>query len=117
MKLKRVYSKHFPFQGYVALTICPWVFIREEEKKKYTEKVYRHETTHALQQIECLWILFFLLYGVEYLVKLICTFSHKRAYKSISFEQEAYNTENISYYNDIREHYAWVRYIFKLKEK
>ena len=114
MELKKVYCTHFPFKGYVALTFCPWVFIRKDKKKKYTAKVNRHETTHALQQIETLWLVFFILYSLEYILKLLFTFSPSKAYKSISFEQEAYNTEAIVNYNNTRKHYAWVKYIFKL---
>lgn len=115
MILKRIYLKHFPFKGYLALTFCPWVFIREDLKYKYDDTVDRHETTHALQQIETLWILFFLLYGLEYVCKLVLTFSHEKAYKAISFEQEAYEHEAELFYNSVRKHYAWIKYVFKLK--
>ena len=117
MVLKRIYSKHFPFKGYTAMLLCPWVFIREDIKYKYTDTVDRHETTHAVQQLETLWIFFFLIYGLEYLIKLLCTFSHKRAYKSISFEQEAYDHQDETYYNDVRKDFAWVKYIFKIVEE
>lgn len=117
MELRRIYSKHFPFKGYIALIIFPWVFIRKDLENKYSDKVDRHESTHALQQIECLWIFFFLIYGIEYLIKLLYTFSHKVAYYSISFEQEAYIHENDAYYNDCRNMYGWMKYIFKLKKK
>ena len=115
MTLKRVYSNIIPFPGYTAMTVCPWVFIRKKTKERYTEKTDRHETTHGLQQLETLWVLFFIIYLVEYLIKLLITFSHKRAYKSISFEQEAYNFEWELDYNDRRKHYAWTKYIFKVK--
>ena len=117
MKLHRIYSSIIPFWGNVAITFCPWMIIREELKKKVTPTVSRHEATHALQQIETLWIMFFILYGVEYLIKLLCTFSHNKAYLSISFEQEAYNNQGKISYNDTRKHYAWVKYIFKLSKK
>ena len=118
MELKKVYSKHFPFKGYLAITFCPWVFIREEYKHAYTAKIDRHETTHAFQQIETLWILFFIIYGLEYVVKFIlCGFKHKRAYQSISLEQEAYEHEKEVGYNNVRYHYAWIKYIFSLKEE
>ena len=116
MELTRVVTKHFPFKGYLALTFYPWVFIREEYLRIYSAKVDRHETTHACQQIETLWIIFLLIYGLEYLIKLIfCGFNHKRAYFSISFEQEAYEHEAEVYYNEVRRPYAWIKYIFTLK--
>lgn len=115
MKLKRVYCKHFPFSGYLALTLYPWVFIREGARQRYTPTVNRHETTHALQQIELLWLLFFILYGLEWLIKIpFCKFNTHDAYKSISFEQEAYTNQGKVDYNKKRRHYAWVKYVFKL---
>jgi hypothetical protein len=115
MELIRVYSKNFPLPGYLALTFYPWVFIREGVKDRYTAKVDRHECTHAYQQIETLWILFLVIYGLEWLIKwLCCGFDSHRAYKSISFEQEAYDHEDEIYYNDVRSHYNWIKYIFKL---
>lgn len=115
MKLKKVYNKYFPFQGYVALMFYPWVFIREDKKQKYTARVSRHETTHALQQVETLWLLFFVIYGLEWIIKLpLCGFDFLKTHYSISYEQEAYNHEEETYYNDVRKHYAWMRYIFTL---
>ena len=116
MKLKRVYCKHFPFSGYLALTWCPWVFIREGVRQRYTPTVNRHETTHAYQQLECLWVLFFAWYLIEWFIKIpICFFVGKDAYRSISFEQEAYANQGKVDYNKSRKHYAWMKYIFKLK--
>ena len=117
MKLKRVYCKHFPFSGYMALTIFPWVFIRESCRSRYTPTANRHEMTHGLQQIETLWLLFFIWYGVEWLIKILfCKFDTHRAYRSISFELEAYGNQGKVSYNSERKHYAWINYIFKLKE-
>lgn len=115
MKLKRVYCKHFPFKGYEVLTFYPWVFIRESYRSRYTEIVDRHEQIHGVQQLETLWVLFLVLYGLEYVVKLVVTgFKHKRAYKSISFEQEAYGNECVMGYVDRRRKWGWMRYVFKL---
>ena len=114
MELKKIYCKHFPLPKFTALTVFPWVFIRDDKRKQYTDRVDRHETTHAYQQMETIWIFFFLIYGLEYLVKLLITFSHKKAYRSISFEQEAYANQGKVNYNNERKHYAWVKYIFKL---
>lgn len=118
MKLKRVYSSIIPFSGYIAMTVFPWVFIRKDLAQKYTPTANRHETTHGYQQLECLWLLFFIWYVVEWLIKIpICYFANKDAYKSISFEQEAYYTQGQVDYNKNRKHYAWMKYIFKLYNK
>lgn len=118
MKLKRIYCNHFPLKDYISLAVCPWVFIREDKRSKYTPTVNRHEMTHALQQIETLYLFFFIIYGLEYAIKLpICKFNTDRTYRSISFEQEARFNQGKVKYNKERKHYAWVKYIFMLYNK
>ena len=118
IKLKKVLSSIIPFKGYLAMTIYPWVFIRKDIAQKYTPTANRHETTHAYQQLECLWVLFFIWYLIEWFIKIpICFFVGKDAYKSISFEQEAYYTQGNVEYNKNRKHYAWIKYIFRLYNK
>ena len=116
MKLKVVYSKYIPFKGFVALTIWPWIFVREDKSAKFTPMMKRHEETHARQQIECLFVGFLIIYCLEWLIKLcFCRFNADRAYRSISFEQEAYEHQEEIYYNEVRRHYAWLRYLFTIK--
>ncbi len=117
MKLIKVISKHFPFGDYIALTFYPWLFIKEETKDTFTEADERHEITHALQQLETLWVLFLIIYGLEFGVKyLLCKFDSERACNSISFEQEAYEHEDEVNYNQSRKHYAWLKYVFSLNK-
>ena len=115
MELKKVYNKNFPLKGFTAITIWPFVFVRSDRKMYFTKKAERHETTHALQQIECLFLLFLLIYGLEWILKLpFCKFNTDRAYMSISFEQEAYEHQDEVGYNNVRKHYSWLRYLFTL---
>lgn len=61
------------------------------------------------------FIVFYLLYFIEWLIKLIISiFVACNAYYSISFEQEAYLNENNVDYQDNRERWAWAKYVFKL---
>lgn len=140
VKLRQIITGGFPFKGYTALTIYPFVFVREDERNRFTKKVERHETTHALQQIEMLVVgvvlavtllccgygwyslipipLFFELYFAEWLIKIpFCRFDTDRAYMSISTEQEAYEHQEEVYYNEVRRHYAWAKYVFTLTPK
>ena len=79
-----------------------------------TENVTRHEAIHTLQMREMLFIPYFLLYGLEYLVKLCICRNTDMAYKSISTEQEAYyNSRNLNYRQE-RKWFAFVRYMFKM---
>lgn len=135
--MKKIYTKHFPKKGFTALTIWPFVFVRSDSKKYFIQKTERHETTHALQQKECLILgaviavamliagygwwsliplgLFFELYAIEWLVKLpFCKFNGTRAYFSISTEQEANEHQDEVYYNEVRKDFAWFRYLFTI---
>lgn len=115
MKLKTIYTEHVPLKGFKAMTIWPFIFVRYDMKEKFTKKDERHEATHALQQAECLFLLFFLLYGLEWIIKLpFCKFDREKAYYSVSFEQEAYEHQAEIGYNNVRKHYAWLRYVFTL---
>lgn len=98
------------------MTIWPFMFVRKDQKEKFTKRTERHETTHALQQMECMILPFFILYGLEWLIKLpFCKFDTDRAYTSISFEQEAYEHQSEALYNKERRHYAWIKKIFTIK--
>lgn len=117
MKLKKIYTKHFPLKGYTALTIFPFVFVRKDRRDYFTAKAERHETTHALQQLETLYVFFFIFYALEWLLKLpFCKFDMTDAYFSISFEQEAYEHQDEFGYNGVRRHFAWLRYVFTLND-
>lgn len=116
--MKKIYCKHFPLKGFLAMAIWPFVFIRKDCSRIFSEKDERHETTHILQQKECLLIAFFVVYCIEWIVKLpFCLFNTDRAYMSVSFEQEAYEHELEVGYNNVRRHFAWIRYLFTLKSK
>ena len=140
MKLNKIYSNIIPFEGYIALTVWPWVFIRKDLRHKYTETTDRHEHTHGYQQIECLilgavvaailfivgcgwWSLlaltmFFWLYLTEWIIKIpVCVVTNMDAYYSISFEQEAYDHEAEIGYHNVRKPFAWTKYIFKLNKR
>ena len=126
--MKVVYNKWIPFSGFFAINLFGTMFVREEYKDvKISERTYTHEETHSEQMLDFVWgiskfqilggIIFYLLYFIEWLFKLIIsgfTCGKIKAYKSISFEQEAYNNELISDYPVIRKRFAWMQYIFKI---
>jgi hypothetical protein len=116
MKLKVVYNKYIPLKGFVALTLWPWIFVREDKSAKFTQMAKRHEGTHAHQQVECLLVGFLIIYCLEWIIKdVLCGFDSDRSYRSISFEQEAYEHQEEVYYNDVRRHFAWLKYVFTIK--
>ncbi len=140
MRIINVFNNHLPFEGYTALTILPFVFVRNNMKKMFTKTAERHEKTHALQQMEMLvvgllmtWMMyemdfgwfslsgmfaFFEVYILEWIMKLpFCKFNRSRTYRSVSFEQEAYEHQDEIGYNNVRNHYAWMKYLFTIKPK
>ena len=39
MKLNKVYNSIIPFEGYLAITVWPWVFIRKDCADKYDDMI------------------------------------------------------------------------------
>lgn len=82
------------FQG---MAIFPFIFVRHKYMKK-DQRLINHEKIHLRQQIEMLWLFFFLFYLTEYLINLIQYQDANTAYREISFEKEAYeNDYNLEY--------------------
>ena len=111
--MKKIYNDIIPLNGFTAMTLWPFIFIRNEYAWTFDNITERHENIHGRQQIEMLWVLFLLWYGIEWLVKLIYYRNRITAYKNISFEREAYSNQGNVVYLDERKPYAWVKYIKK----
>lgn len=93
-----------------AMCIWPFVMIRPDSQMNLQEIII-HERIHARQQLEMAWILFFVWYIIEFLIRLIIYRDRMRAYKSLSHEREAYiNDSNPEYYKT-RKPYAWMKYL------
>jgi len=108
--LKIIYNNHFPFGRYWAINICGLIFAR----RQYGELgvVQRnHEFIHTLQQRELLFFPFYLLYIVEWGIKLCYYRNFYLAYSNISFEREAYAEEGNLNYRNIRKPYSWIKYL------
>ena len=109
--MKIVYNKIIPFKGFSAVNIFGILFAREGAN--ISERTIRHEKIHTYQQKEMLYLGFYLWYVLEWLIRVLFTkyaFSHS-AYRSISFEQEAYsNQEDVDYVSK-RKRYCWFNYI------
>lgn len=137
-KINIVFNDIIPFKGFKAITIWPWVFVRNDAMSKWTLDDEHHETTHLKQQLEVMvaaleivlvldvldviswwWLLsapfaFYALYVLEWLVRIpICGFDTKLAYYNISTEQEAYLHQGDMSYNYERHDFAWCKYLFR----
>ena len=89
-----------------AITLWPFIISKEE----MSEDVLRHETIHIAQQKELFVILFYLLYGWDYLKGMIKYKDKQKAYFQIRFEQEAYEFMYKEDYLDNRPKYNWRNY-------
>ena len=111
--MKVVFSSIIPFRGFLAVTLWPFIFVRRAVAGRFTAVANRHEHIHGRQQLEMLILPFLLWYLVEWMIRLIILRDSSRAYRSISFEQEAYANEHDAAYLTTRRHYAWLRYLRK----
>ena len=110
----KVFCKHFPAKGYIALTQAPFIFIRKELEAFYNARVNNHEHIHVWQQIELGGpILFDILYGLFYIILLCLYRNHQEAYRNNPFEQEAYDNDSNLEYLRTRRPYAWINYVFR----
>ena len=105
-----IVSKYLIPKGYAALTVFPFVFLREE-KMKSNSTLLNHEKIHLRQQAELLIIAFFIWYAIEFLIRVAALKKWNPAYKSISFEKEAYSNDfNINYLK-IRKVWDFIKYL------
>ncbi len=68
--------------------------------------VVNHERIHDAQQRELLWIPFYILYVMEWIVRLFQYGNFDRAYRNISFEREAYSNDRDLNYLDRRKSFS-----------
>lgn len=73
--------------------------------------VINHERIHTAQQRELLFVPFYILYVIEWMVRLVQFRNRHDAYMNISFEREAYaNGDNLDYLPN-RKLFAWRHYL------
>lgn len=129
--MKLVYSKILPFSGFYCMNLFGYLIRREKYRNTpISQTTLNHETIHTLQSEDFIpnkkdnrfiwflnWIIFYLIYIIEWLFKVICNIFYWkiRAYRSISFEIEAYDNQNNLGYQETRKRWAWTKNIFKFK--
>ena len=100
-----IYNDYIPLKGFSALNMCGIIFARNEYKP-LDEITINHENIHTTQAKELLYIPFYLIYGIEYLIKLAVYRDTDKAYNNLYFEKEAYAHEKDLNYLKKRKHYA-----------
>ena len=102
------------------ISLFPFIILREQYQStsefwtKRRKKVINHETIHFQQALECGIIPFYFIYVLEYLIKILFIYLNvNTAYKSISFEREAYDNEWDFEYLKNRKRYSWIKRFIK----
>lgn len=91
-----------------------WPFIISSVSREDAGKdMLQHERIHFRQQLELVWVFFFLFYFSEYFVRLLQYGNRDEAYRNISFEREAYAFEGEPGYLEKRKSFAWIQFLKK----
>lgn len=99
--MKIVKNSLIPFKGFKAINLFGIIFVRREFS--LTEVNINHEMIHTAQMKELLYVPFYVIYVLEWIVRLFMT---GNAYRNISFEKEARVSEGNLSYLDVRRHFA-----------
>lgn len=103
--MKIIRNNFIPFKGYKAMNICGILFVRGDAK--IDEVTLNHESIHTAQWKELWYIGFLLWYVIEWMIRL----PKGNAYRSISFEREAYDNEKNLNYLKTRERFTFLKYL------
>lgn len=108
--MKVIQNKIIPFgRRFHAINLFGTVFAKGE----CNPVMLNHEAIHTAQMRELAFAGFYVLYVLEWLVRIFINRGFMNAYRNISFECEAYaNQSDMAYLND-RPRYAWRRYLHK----
>lgn len=125
------------FRGYIAIMLFGHVFIRDSREKTKQETV-NHENIHVEQWKEMMlssfiilnlpfvghvdlgyiacstlvsFFSFYIWYFVEYIVRLVITRSHDKAYYGVCFEREAYKNQKCDSYIKNRSYFSFMKYV------
>jgi len=104
-----IFNRLIPFGTFLAVNLFGVIFVRKG--RELSENDLRHEQIHTKQMRELLFVFFYLLYILEWLVRLIQHRHWLRAYLSISFEREAYSHQGELDYLENRHHFEWIHYL------
>ncbi|MGL2966490.1 hypothetical protein [Flavobacterium sp. XGLA_31] len=105
-----IVSKYLVPKGFKAFTVYPFVFLNDKDLKR-DKVLLNHERIHLRQQLELLVIPFFVLYILEYGLRLLQFKNGSTAYKNISFEREAYQEEKDEVYLVKRKPYNFLFFL------
>ncbi|MDE6246552.1 MAG: hypothetical protein K2M41_01750 [Muribaculaceae bacterium] len=100
--MKIIFNRFIPFKGFYAINLFGILFVRGK-KHPISQSIIRHEQIHSAQIKELGYIVFYILYFIEWLIRLLGKGS---AYRRISFEIEAYAHQHDPNYLKTRKRFA-----------
>ena len=104
-------SHFIPGRKFRILCVWPFLFVSNAEPRPLPPEVLNHERIHARQQLEMLWVFFFIWYGAEFMIRWFQQGDRFRAYRSLSHEQEAFRYERDAQYLKVRKLFAWISFM------
>jgi hypothetical protein len=89
-----------------------WPFLIVKDKALLRDPVFiNHERIHLRQQAELLVLPFYIWYGVEFMIRWLQHKNTYLAYRSISFEREAYAQERSFSYLKTRKMWCFTGFL------
>lgn len=108
--MKIIYNRLIPFwRSFYAINLFGVLFAKGECNKC----TINHELIHTAQINEIGYLPFYIIYVIEWLVRMIQFRGYGNGYRNISFEREAYHNDDNLNYLKTRKHYAFLKYIRK----
>ncbi|MEE9348911.1 MAG: hypothetical protein V3U80_02580 [Flavobacteriaceae bacterium] len=104
-----IFFSKFKFNQYIAITIWPIIIINK--KYKGDKVLVNHEKIHIKQQLELLWLPFFIWYFIEFIIRYVQYKNWNEAYLNLSFEREARDNEWNLNYLKTRKWYGFFKYL------
>lgn len=110
--MKIIYNNLIPMKGYKAVNLFGVLFAREGAR--LTAEDINHEAIHTAQMRETLYVVFYLWYAAEWLVRFIGNgLKAHLAYRNVVFEREAYANQQDAGYMDKRKAWDFLKYYKK----
>lgn len=105
-----IVSRYLIPKGFRGITLFPFIIVSESDLKQNPVTI-NHEKIHIRQQIELLIFPFFMWYGIEFLIRFLICKDKNVAYRTISFEKEAYANEKDLAYLKQRSFWRFLKYV------
>ena len=109
--MKIIRNNLIPPKRFIAINLFGVLFVRGN--KTLSQQTVVHEQIHTKQMQEMLYVFFYLWYVLEWLIRLLVIRNPHKAYRAISFEQEARVYQQYAAYPPNRPHYSWTKYLTK----